>query len=202
MSSDEGRLTGQTRCEILQAIATAPERFRFFQKGRVMTECCPCGSTAAYADCCAPLLDLQKRAATAEALMRSRYVAYVRNDMVYLEKTQFPLKRGTFNARKTLAWNADVVWTGLRILATREGGTEDAAGVVEFVASFEKAGEPGSIHEVSRFKQQDGRWFYVDGRVGVADKPDAPDRVAGKPKVGRNAPCPCGSGKKFKRCCG
>jgi uncharacterized protein len=24
----------------------------------------------------------------------------------------------------------------------------------------------------------------------------------GEPKVGRNAPCPCGSGKKFKQCCG
>jgi len=24
---------------------------------------------------------------------------------------------------------------------------------------------------------------------------------AGKPKVGRNEPCPCGSGKKFKKCC-
>ncbi len=22
------------------------------------------------------------------------------------------------------------------------------------------------------------------------------------PKVGRNDPCPCGSGKKFKKCCG
>jgi preprotein translocase subunit SecA len=22
------------------------------------------------------------------------------------------------------------------------------------------------------------------------------------PKVGRNDPCPCGSGKKFKQCCG
>jgi len=23
-----------------------------------------------------------------------------------------------------------------------------------------------------------------------------------EPKVGRNDPCPCGSGKKFKKCCG
>jgi len=28
----------------------------------------------------------------------------------------------------------------------------------------------------------------------------APDRREGKP-VSRNAPCPCGSGKKYKRCC-
>ncbi len=30
-------------------------------------------------------------------------------------------------------------------------------------------------------------------------QPDEPVRVA--PKVGRNEPCPCGSGKKAKRCC-
>lgn len=28
-----------------------------------------------------------------------------------------------------------------------------------------------------------------------------PDKIQGKTKVGRNAPCPCGSGKKFKKCC-
>jgi preprotein translocase subunit SecA len=31
---------------------------------------------------------------------------------------------------------------------------------------------------------------------------DAETRAALLPKVGRNAPCPCGSGTKYKKCCG
>jgi hypothetical protein len=30
----------------------------------------------------------------------------------------------------------------------------------------------------------------------------APEPVRGGPKIGRNDPCPCGSGKKYKKCCG
>ncbi|MHB8418779.1 MAG: PBPRA1643 family SWIM/SEC-C metal-binding motif protein [Myxococcales bacterium] len=57
-------------------------------------------------------------------------------------------------------------------------------------------------------------WHYI---VGL--EPDEPEDVSDltrllaleegrdvahppAPKVGRNDPCPCGSGKKFKRCCG
>jgi SEC-C motif domain protein len=170
-----------------------------------MTDHCPCGSGEAYARCCGPLLGREKPAPTAEALMRSRYTAYVKNDMAYLEKTLLPRNRTTFSARETLAWNADVAWTGLRILAARDGGTGDTAGEVEFTASYVKAGEARDIHESSRFRKKAGNWFYVDGRLhgeGGQETAIAPDAPAPKPKVGRNESCPCGSGKKFKRCCG
>jgi SEC-C motif domain protein len=163
-----------------------------------MSEHCPCGSGEDYAHCCGPFLSREKAAPTAEALMRSRYTAYARNEVAYLEKTLLPRKRANFNARETLAWNADVSWTGLRILATTDGGPEAAEGIVEFTASFVKQGETRDLHEVSSFKKKGGSWFYVDGRQGSA----ASSVVASKPKVGRNAPCPCGSGKKFKHCCG
>ena len=39
------------------------------------------------------------------------------------------------------------------------------------------------------------------GGVAVAARPTISGPAGGQ-KVGRNAPCPCGSGKKFKRCCG
>jgi uncharacterized protein YecA (UPF0149 family) len=26
--------------------------------------------------------------------------------------------------------------------------------------------------------------------------------IIAEPKIGRNEPCPCGSGKKYKKCCG
>jgi SEC-C motif-containing protein len=167
-----------------------------------MTDLCPCGSGEASTRCCGPLLGREKPAPTAEALMRSRYTAYVRNDMAYLEKTLLPRKRATFSATDTLAWNADVSWTGLRVQATSGGGAGDEEGVVEFTASFVKAGEARDIHEISRFKKKGGSWFYVDGRPGGADEPASPESVGPKPKAGRNESCPCGSGKKFKRCCG
>jgi SEC-C motif-containing protein len=161
-------------------------------------ELCPCSSGAAYADCCGPLLAGKSPAATAEALMRSRYTAYVRNDAAYLLHTLFPRKRAGFDGPALLAWNAQTVWTGLRILATDQGGVGDASGVVEFIASYVRDELPGEIHEVSRFRRKDGHWFYVDGRLDDAPEPVQP--AAAGP--GRNAPCPCGSGKKFKRCCG
>lgn len=165
-----------------------------------MSDRCPCGSGEAFAQCCGPYLDRSRPAPTAEALMRSRYTAYVRSDVEYLEKTTTPRKRDTFDGRKTLAWSADVIWTGLRVLATAAGGPDDAEGEVEFTACFTKAGEAQELHEVSRFRQKNGQWFYVDGRVGDVSlsTPTEPAR----PKVGRNEPCPCGSGKKYKRCCG
>lgn len=164
-----------------------------------MTDSCPCGSGRDYAACCGPLLDHGQPAPTAEALMRSRYAAYARNQLDYLEKTQLSRKRNLGNLRKTAIWNADVTWTGLRILATSDGGPKDSAGVVEFTAAYSKAGEAFELHEISRFKKQGGRWFYLDGRPG--GQTEAPKPAAG-PKVGRNEPCPCGSGKKYKRCCG
>jgi preprotein translocase subunit SecA len=39
------------------------------------------------------------------------------------------------------------------------------------------------------------------GPAGNGDGKPAPVRREGR-KIGRNEPCPCGSGKKYKRCCG
>ena len=165
-----------------------------------MSELCPCGSGETFEQCCGPLLSRQRPAPTAEALMRSRYTAYAKNDVDYLEKTILPRKRDFYNSQRTQAWNADVTWTGLRVMTTSAGGPDDVEGVVEFVASFEKAGQPAQeIHEVSRFRRKNGQWLYVDGYDGeAAETAPAP----ATPKVGRNDPCPCGSGKKYKRCCG
>ncbi len=42
-------------------------------------------------------------------------------------------------------------------------------------------------------------------RMAVGGQPEEPDRrplQRAEDKIGRNAPCPCGSGKKYKKCCG
>jgi len=158
---------------------------------------CPCGSGRAYDACCGPLIAGAERAASAEALMRSRYSAYAVREVPYLGATHDPATRSEFDAKATAGWAARSEWLGLRILGTQRGGAGDEDGEVEFVARFrDDGGREHEHHERSRFVKRDGVWYFHDGEL---QKP-APVKLA--PKVGRNDPCPCGSGKKLKKCCG
>ena len=85
----------------------------------------------------------------------------------------------------------------MTIVRTERGGPADDAGVVEFIARYIEKGKPQSHHEIAQFRREDGGWFFYDGE---APRPQTVRRET--PKIGRNAPCPCGSGKKFKKCCG
>ena len=49
------------------------------------TNFCPCGSSKLYLDCCARYISGEKLPETAEKLMRSRYSAYVKNELVYIK---------------------------------------------------------------------------------------------------------------------
>ncbi len=151
---------------------------------------CPCGSGRAFADCCGPLI-AGAAAPTAEALMRSRYTAHVRGAIDYIVDTHDPATRATLDRRAIGRWARDSDWLGLTILAV-----DEAAGVVEFAARYRADGREQRHHERSRFIRADGRWCYRDG-VHVA-----PPVAARAVTVGRNEPCPCGSGKKHKKCCG
>lgn len=145
---------------------------------------CACGSGRAEATCCGPLLARAALPETAEALMRSRYVAFGRGDGAYVAETQ----TGAADPAELGEWGASVRWLGLTVYARTEGGAADSAGTVSFVARFvDAAGKPAVIHERSSFARRDGRWVYTTGVL---------------PSVGRNAPCPCGQGRKYKRCCG
>ena len=93
--------------------------------------------------------------------MRSRYTAFARGDAGYLRRTWH---RSTRPA--TVDVDPHTRWTRLRVLATDGGGPEDPTGTVEFRAHFRGAdGEPGALHERSRFVRENGRWSYVDGEV-------------------------------------
>ena len=162
------------------------------------TELCPCTSGRPFAECCGPILAGTAKAATAEALMRSRYAAFVKNDMAYLGASLVAAKRPGFSASTIAAWNADVVWKGLEILETAQGGPDDERGEVRFVASYEKDGQAGDIREHARFRKKGGRWYYLDGKLEAAEPQAAPKRAP----AGRNDPCPCGSGVKYNKCCG
>jgi SEC-C motif-containing protein len=153
---------------------------------------CPCCSGAFYANCCAPYLLGATTAPTAVALMRSRYTAYVLADIGYLLKTWHPSTRPA-----TIDPGTIPDWQGLRIIHSEGGEVNEAQGGVEFEARAIVRQKPCHLHERSRFVREDGAWFYVDGTLQSSPPP-----LAKATKVRRNAPCPCGSGKKSKKCCG
>jgi len=156
------------------------------------TKDCPCGSGQLLADCCGPYLIGAEAAPTAEALMRSRYTAYVEHDDAYLLASWDPQ---TCPDDPHPSADNGTTWTGLKILRAEAGTEGDDEGVVEFIASCDVRGTPAQLHEISQFRRSEGRWLYVDGDT------QQPVRRS-QPKVGRNEPCSCGSGKKYKKCCG
>lgn len=125
---------------------------------------CPCGSGKTYVACCGPLHG-GSAAASAEALMRSRYSAYVLALEDYLLATWHPSTRP---AELALAAEAAAgqapKWLGLEVRKTAQQDATHAS--VEFVARYRIAGRGQRLHELSRFeKLDDGRWYYVDGDV-------------------------------------
>ena len=153
-----------------------------------MSNSCPCGSNRDFDQCCGPLLAGQP-ASSPEALMRSRYTAFTKGNIDYLVTTLAPEAVEGFNREDSQAWADQSQWQGLEIRKT-EGDS------VEFVARFRMSGKTHYHHELATFRQVDGAWKYVDGVID----PKPAQRVA--VSVGRNDPCPCGSGKKYKKCCG
>ncbi len=158
---------------------------------------CPCGSGLSLENCCGPLIHDGKPAATAEALMRSRYTSHVLGEYEYLNTSMHPSVRGTDSVDDIEQWSSKLEWKGLEILAIENGGENDTTGEVEFVARYTLSGVPQQLHEHSVFQKEGDYWFYVDGKVRGHETFRREN-----PKVGRNDPCTCGSGKKFKKCCG
>ncbi|MFJ7073189.1 YchJ family protein [Streptomyces sp. NPDC098781] len=117
------------------------------------TPSCPCGQSQPYDKCCGRYLS-GAAAPTAEALMRSRYSAFVKGDVPYLLRTWHPRTRP-----ERLELDPRMRWTGLEILGTMDGSAFHTTGTVTFRASY----RGGSLHERSRFERVDGAWVYVDG---------------------------------------
>ncbi len=161
-----------------------------------MNKNCPCGSGKNYSACCEPYLSGAQLPKTAEALMRARYSAYAVSDIDYLYKTSGEAVKREFDAKSSKTWSESADWTGLDVISTSAGTEHDTEGSVEFVAHYTVKDTPFDHHEKAQFAKIDGEWFFVDGQIITAE-PIRRDQ----PKVGRNEPCPCGSGKKYKKCC-
>lgn len=156
------------------------------------TSLCPCGSKQAYRDCCERVHQNHAAADHPEKLMRSRYSAHVKRLVDFIVDTYHP-SCGAEQHRDAIAQSINSEWLMLQVLSSSvdESGKQ---GFVEFKAHYKEAGKQYCLHEKSRFvtEEKDGEtlWYYIDGEYPKAEK------------VGRNDPCPCGSGKKHKKCCG
>ena len=127
--------------------------------------------------------------------MRSRYSAYVEHEIDYIINTCVNRTNKDIDYKSTRDWSEQSKWLGLKILSSEKGGFSDNEGTVEFEAAYEKNGLKDVHHETAKFKKENDEWLYVEGNISPRTI------VRSAPKTGRNEPCPCGSGKKFKQCC-
>lgn len=126
--------------------------------------------------------------------MRSRYSAYAMHNADYLNRTHHASTLDE-DLKTSLKDSFDHCrWTGLNITGRKAGGANDSEGVVRFEAAFTQQGKDYLLKETSRFVREEGVWYYLDGTGGIE-----PVKIA---QPGRNDPCWCGSGKKFKKCHG
>ncbi|MFK7740657.1 MAG: YchJ family protein [Planctomycetota bacterium] len=158
---------------------------------------CPCTSGKTFAECCEPVIKQQRQAETAEELMRSRYTAYALCEVDWIIESQSPDGRAHVDRNATEQWSKRAEWHRMEVVQLEKGGKDDTEGFVDFKAYYTLAGEEITHHEVASFRKEDGRWYFVDG---VEVKPRPFKRL--DKKVGPNDKCPCGSGKKYKKCCG
>lgn len=148
---------------------------------------CACGTGKVYSDCCGVFIDHIKIPSTPEELMRSRYTAYSQANIDYIMQTMKSPASNGFDPESARQWANNISWAGLDVLRTSHDSTH---GIVEFIAYYYLDNKKHKLHEVSEFQFEKGKWYYVDG-IQPDDK-----------KIGRNDICPCGSQKKYKKCCG
>ena len=118
---------------------------------------------------------MDKTTSTPEQLMRSRYDAFVKKDWEYIANTSIHQTVEELNVPTSIEWiKLDVI--------------DSYDDIVEFKAYYKENEKVNVLHEKSRFIKENGEWKYLDGELFHA-------------KVQRNEECPCGSGKKYKKCC-
>lgn len=147
---------------------------------------CPCGNPKLLADCCGRLHD-GTAASSAGELMRSRYSAYTLGLIDYLVATTLPAQQAALDREGIGAWSQQSQWLGLSVEEERELPGNPPHAQVTFTARWRDAHGEQAHQEQSAFVQANGRWYFIDPTVPL--------------KAGRNDPCPCGNGGKFKKCC-
>jgi len=147
---------------------------------------CPCQSGKSYTDCCQPFHLHQMIPDSAEKLMRSRYTAYTQVNIPYIVETTVPAQQPLLDQQAMQLWGDETDWAGLKIIS-HQPFVSKIHSWVEFKAFFNIENGIDAYHERSLFVLISGRWYFVDPTV---------------PLPSQKQPCVCGSGKKFKHCCG
>ena len=159
------------------------------------SEKCPCCSGKLYSECCEPIIKGTRKAGNPEEVMRARYSAYAKAEIDYLVDSTESSQRKDLDKQEMRDWAERSKWLGLEIISAPAPG--GARGEVEFIARYEDHDTPLEHHELAEFRKIDDEWYFYDGKL-VKQKP----YIRTSAKIERNAPCPCGSGKKYKKCCG
>ena len=126
-------------------------------------------------------------------LLEARYQAFVKGDVDFILESTHPSVRSRHDRQAIAEWSRKAKWLDLNI--EEETGEEDR-GWIRFTVQYEEGGQLIDHRERAEFRKEDGRWLFYDSTFPKQQ----PIRRAAE-KVGRNDPCPCGSGKKFKKCC-
>lgn len=136
-----------------------------------------------------------KKIKTARELMEARYKAYEKKNIEFLVESHFPDTRRKLDIEATKKWAETAEWESLEIISVEDGKENDKVGIVEFRATYKEDGNYFVHHEKSKFIKKDGIWYYY-GWLPLTET------VIKERKIGRNDFCPCGSKKKYKKCCG
>lgn len=152
-----------------------------------MQKKCPCKSGLTYQECCGPCHRNHALASTPEKLMRSRFSGFVLQLDDYLRETWFVKNR----PKQIVSTESGVQWLHLVVNESGIDESDPSKGWVSFTAYYTDGKGYYTLKEKSRFTKVNGLWFYVDGNAKT-------DKLS----IKRSSSCLCGSGKKFKRCCG
>lgn len=136
--------------------------------------------------CCRPYIAGAKVPESAEQLMRSRYTAYTQSRIDYIKQTMAKKAAEHFDEADAKQWADSVKWLGLKVENTYTSKKENNIAFVQYFAQYQSGDRKEFIYETSEFHLHEGKWLYVDGIHHA---------------ISKNQLCPCGSGKKFKRCC-
>ncbi len=160
-----------------------------------INQICACGSGAGFATCCDPVIKGERDSETAEELMRARYTAFATGAIDFIVASTHSRTKSEIDVPFIRDWSLNSDWRGLQILEVKSVNENKA--FVSFEAQYTKDGKEQNHREKAVFEREDDSWRFVTG-----DELKNPTVRYEVPRPGRNEPCPCGSGKKYKKCCG
>ncbi len=155
---------------------------------------CLCGSGKIYEACCGRFIEGGEFASTAEELLRSRYVAHANKTIQYIINTVHETNQEDANRESLKSWLDKTTWRGLNIIDIDI--KSDDVTFIDFEAIAEFDGKTETHREVSEFRKEDGKWLFYKGIT-----PNVKQVINENKNVKANDKCPCGSGKKYKKCC-